>query len=140
MVTAVDTNVLSALLSGGEAESERAGEALSAAADAGTLIACPIVYAELRAAPQGTEQEVAAVLAALRIELDRQLSERVWREAAAAFRAYAERRRTQRGAGRAKRLLADFVVGAHALSAGGRLLTFDQGKYRAAFAELEVLP
>lgn len=79
------------------------------------------------------------MLAALRIQIDWRLSEGVWREAARAFRGYAERRRRS-DSSKPKRFLADFLVGAHALSVGGRLLSFDQGKYRAAFASLEMLP
>lgn len=51
MVTAVDTNILSSLLSGAEADAKRAQAALTEAAK-GELLICPIVYAELRAAPR----------------------------------------------------------------------------------------
>lgn len=140
MVTAVDTNVLSALLSGTSEDSTRAQEALKAAADLGSLYISPVVYAELRAAPRGTEAEVQKVLASLRIEVDWRLHEDVWRVAATAFRGYAQRRRKEGEKDAPKRFLADFLIGAHALTVGGRLLTFDQGKYRAAFAKLQILP
>jgi predicted nucleic acid-binding protein len=138
VVTAIDTNVLSALLMGTEAESTRALELLRRAAAEGELVISPIVYAELRAAPRGAEAEVMALLNALRIRVDWPMGEAVWHEAASAFRAYAERRRKRQG-GEAKRFLPDFLVGAHALLAGGRLLSFDRGKYQAAFPELELL-
>lgn len=139
MVTAVDTNVLSALLQGAPGESALARDVLSEASRAGELVVSPIVYAELRAAPKGTEAEVGALLSSSRIEVRWAVDEAVWRDAAGAFSAYLERRRASRG-GAPKRFLADLLVGAHALGLDGRLLTFDQGKYRAAFPELELTP
>ena len=38
-----------------------------------------------------------------------------------------------------KRLLADFVIGAHALYSADRLLTLDEGRYRRDFPELKLL-
>jgi hypothetical protein len=55
-----------------------------------------------------------------------------WRLAGRAFQAYAERRRRQRDAS-ARRTLADFVIGAHALANGCRLLTLDDRLYRSSF-------
>ena len=54
-----------------------------------------------------------------------------------AFQAYAERRRKQRDQG-ARRLLADFLIGAHAFANGFRLLTLDEGLDRAAFPSLAI--
>ena len=140
MVSALDTNVLSALLLGNEKESQKAQKLLSQVAKEGSLLISPLVYAELRAAPQGTEETLELFLKSLRIELHWQLDEVSWRQAATAYRAYAIRRRKQKGDGGPKRLLADFMIGAHALEQADRLITFDQGKYRAAFPELKLLP
>jgi predicted nucleic acid-binding protein len=63
----------------------------------------------------------------------------VWESAALAFRAYAERRRTQAGDPGPRRILADFITGAHALHRASSLLTFDQRIYRAAFPTLNVV-
>jgi predicted nucleic acid-binding protein len=65
-----------------------------------------------------------------------QTGEDVWRLAAERFAAYAERRRTN--GTEPKRFLADFLVGAQATVRGGRLLTFDQRIYAAAFPELKM--
>lgn len=80
-----------------------------------------------------------AFLSRARVEVDWDLDEETWRAAARAFGNYAERRRIQRGDHGPRRILADFVIGAHALRYASALLTLDQGVYRAAFPELEVL-
>jgi len=67
------------------------------------------------------------------------MGEDVWREAARAYKEYAERRRAQPDDHGPRRILADFVVGAHALLLASALLTFDRRLYRAAFPGLEVL-
>jgi hypothetical protein len=54
-----------------------------------------------------------------------------------AFSAYSGRRREERGSG-ARRILADFLIGAPALQCGFRLLTLDEGLYRGAFPRLAI--
>jgi len=53
MRTAIDTNILSALLTG-EVNAVEVGEMLNTGRDRGGLVICPIVYVELRAAPGTT--------------------------------------------------------------------------------------
>jgi predicted nucleic acid-binding protein len=55
----------------------------------------------------------------------------------AAFQAYAERRRRQRDHG-TRRILANFLIGAHAGIRGYRLLSLDERLYRAAFPALKI--
>jgi hypothetical protein len=71
------------------------------------------------------------------IGVDWELPEQVWRLAGRAFQAYAERRRKQRDQG-ARRILADFVIGAHAAVNGCRLLTLDDRQYRSSFPTLAI--
>jgi predicted nucleic acid-binding protein len=66
-----------------------------------------------------------------------ELGERVWRTAGAAFQGYAARRRKQKGA-EVRRILADFVIGAHAQVNGYKLLTLDAGVYAACFPQLAI--
>jgi predicted nucleic acid-binding protein len=66
---------------------------------------------------------------------DWNLDEAIWRTAGRAFQLYVARRRKQRGSGQ-WRLLADFLIGAHAIQNGFRLLTTDHRLYRAAFPRL----
>ncbi len=71
--------------------------------------------------------------------MDWVLGEVVWRSAAAAYREYAVLRRKQQGDSGPRRILADFVIGAHAMHLASALLILDPGLYRAAFPELRIL-
>ena len=139
MTTAVDTNVFAALLRGGAEETGLARRALRKADDAGALVISPPVYAELAAAPGGDAGALDAFLERAEVRVDWVMGEDVWREAARAYKEYAERRRAQPDGHGPRRILADFVVGAHALLLASALLTFDRRLYRAAFPGLEVL-
>lgn len=139
MSSAVDTNVLVALLAGTVAESEAAREALAAAARLGAIAICPAVHAELRAMPGMAEGELDAFLADTRIETDWALPPEVWLLAGGAFAGYAERRRRQRGDPGPRRILADFLIGAHARVTAERLLTLDPQLYRSNFPDLELV-
>lgn len=133
-MTPLDTNVLSALLTGSEQASERAAKLISAANEP---VMCSVVYAELSAHPKGDEETLSELFNDLRIDVHWTISEAEWREAATRFRRYAERRRRSKG-GKPKRLLPDFLVGVHALRAG-QLVTLDKRIYAAAFPELSLL-
>lgn len=72
------------------------------------------------------------------IAVDWNLNEATWRAAGRAFQQYVARRRSQRDSG-PRRILADFLIGAHALHRGFRLLTLDDRLYRAAFPRFVAL-
>jgi len=55
----------------------------------------------------------------------------------AAFQSYAARRRKQKEA-EPRRILADFLIGAHALVSGYKLLTLDARMYQASFPRLAI--
>ena len=65
-------------------------------------------------------------------------NEAMWRVAGRAFQAYVNRHRKQRS-GEPRRLLADFLIGAHAVENGFALLTLNDGIYRAAFPKLRIV-
>lgn len=136
--TAIDSNVIVALWSR-EPAATRMAELLRGARAAGSLVVAAPVWAELHAAPGATPEFVARFLADTEIAVDLVLDEPVWRKAAQAFAAYAQRRRTS-GGGHPRRLLVDFVVGAHATVRADRLLTLDPVRYRTAFGGLRVEP
>lgn len=138
MLSAIDTNVISALWSR-KPTANRVAAWLNAARAAGGLVISPPVYAELRAHPQANDAFVKHFLLDTGIRIDFELGEEVWLRAAEAFATYADRRRKSAGK-EPKRLLVDFVVGAHALKKADRLATMDSDRYRVAFPELVLEP
>ncbi len=137
MTTAVDSNVIVALWNEDEAQNLAAKKALAESQMRGTLAICGAVYAELLAAPGRTEAFVDSFCGEAGIVVEWELGEKAWRAAGAAFQDYTARRRKQKGA-EARRILADFVIGAHALVNKYKLLTLDAGIYQASFPKLAI--
>lgn len=137
MTTAIDTNVIVSLWNEDETQNLAAQEALKEARGRGSLVICGAVYAELLAAPGQTEAFVDRFCEETGIAVEWELGERVWRAAGAAFQSYAGRRRKQKDAG-PRRILADFLIGAHALVNGYKLLTLDGRTYQASFPRLAI--
>jgi predicted nucleic acid-binding protein len=137
MTTAIDTNVIVALWANDPVLSLAAETALEAAFRRGNLVVAAPVFAELIAAPGRTEAFVSSLLDENGIAIDWNLNEPIWRAAGRAFQAYAERRRQQRDHG-TRRILADFLIGAHAHIRGYRLLSLDERLYRVAFPTLRL--
>ena len=137
MTTAIDTNVIVALWDKDPVATSAARTALEAAFRRGNLVAAAPVFAELIAAPGRSEDFVGAFFEETGIAIDWELGERVWRSAGNALRTYVERRRKHRDFG-ARRILADFLIGAHAVEHDYQLLTADVHPYRAAFPTLKI--
>jgi predicted nucleic acid-binding protein len=137
MTTAIDTNIIVALWDKDPTLSLAAQTALETAFNRGGLAVSAPVFAELMAAPGRTETFVNSFLEETGIVVEWELGEAVWRSAGRAFLSYAKRRRKQRDSG-TRRILADFLIGAHAEKRGYRLLTLDERLYRAAFPSITV--
>ena len=138
MITAIDTNVISALWDRNAALSASVQNVLDTAQNRGRLVISAPVFAELIAAPGRGESFLNGFVRDTGIVVEWNLDEPVWRAAGHAFRSYAERRRRQRDPG-ARRILADFLIGAHAFHRGYHLLTLDAGLYRTAFPNLALV-
>ena len=136
MTIALDTNVLSALWNDNDGLNRVAARALEDKKQEQMAI-CGVVYAELIGAPGRTEAFLGRFCEEAGIAVEWELKERVWRRAGVAFQEYAARRKKQIGAA-PRRLLADFLIGAHALENGYKLLTLDEGLYKAAFPRLKL--
>jgi predicted nucleic acid-binding protein len=102
------------------------------------LVICAPVYSELCAYPGASRPFVLKFLNETGILVDFAITEAVWDETALRFADYANRRRKS-GGGSPKRMLVDFIVGAHALLKAERFLTLDQGRYIKDFPELNLV-
>jgi predicted nucleic acid-binding protein len=71
------------------------------------------------------------------IRIEWESSEEIWRVAGRTFQGYVMRRSSKKTE-LPRRILADFLIGAHAAVLRYRLLTLDQCLYRAAFPKLEI--
>lgn len=138
MRTALDTNVLSAILSNESTAAAIARQLVNAKGD-GALLVAPVVYGELLAYPHVNEAFVHRFLQDTGITVDFELRKEVWIEGGRRFARYAVRKRRS-GYGHPKRLLADFLIGSHALLQADRLLTLDPTRYRQDFPDLKLLP
>ena len=138
MTTAVDTDVIVALWDRDTKLNSAAQLALDAALGRGGLIIAAPVFAELMACPGRDEAFVDMFCREAGIAIDWNLDEAIWRTAGRAFQAYAARRR-RHGESGPRRILADFVIGAHAVQKGFSLLTLDDRLCRSAFPSLKIV-
>lgn len=138
MTTSIDSNVIAALWSRDDATNVDAVKMLSLARKQGNLVVVGPVYSELMAGPLREEAALDAFFTETGIAVDWKIGEDVWREAGKAFRGYALRR-VSSGAKLPRRILADFMIGAHAMLGGYTLLTIDGGIYSAAFPKLKII-
>jgi predicted nucleic acid-binding protein len=136
MRTAIDSNVISALWSK-EALAPKIAKTLGDAQLEGGLVVSAAVYAELLAHPKSSLEFVDNFLSDTRIAVEFELQTRAWVEAGLRYARYAARRRRS-SRDTPKRLLADFIIGCHALIQADRLMTLDARRYQRDFPELKL--
>ena len=130
MITAVDTSVLLDVFGDDPKHAERSERFLAQAFEQGSLVICPVVYAEL--APQARNRpQLDGWLHRGGIRVVALTQEHGY-TAGLAHAAY------RKAGGKRERLLAEFLIGAHALHEANRLLTRDRGFYRRYFAGLDI--
>lgn len=131
MITALDTNVLLDVFLADREHGSSSRDALRRAYDAGGLVACGAVWAEVATFFPGIrEAEEAMNLLGVRfVPMDKADA----LEAAFRWSGFRAQSRSDPG-----RIAADFLIGAHALRHADVLLTRDRGFYKAAFQGLRV--
>lgn len=138
MRTAIDSNVVSSLWSS-EPSADAIESALINARAGGGLVICAPVFVELLAHPLAKPGVMDRFLAKTGIVVDFALDEPIWRRAAEGFGAYAQRRRRS-GGDQPKRLLADFIIAAHASLHADQLMTLDARRYTQDFPDVRIVP
>ena len=131
MITAVDTSVLIDVFGADPRFGAASANALRLCLNEGALVACDVVWSETRAAFPA-EQAFSQALGALGVGYSAPT------EAAAAMAGVAWRKYRAAG-GKRDRVMADFLIGAHAATQCDRLLTRDRGYYKKYFSGLVIL-
>jgi len=131
MITAIDTCVLLDVFFDDPQFGQASADALRRCLREGALQVCPVVWAELRAAfeDDDTFQRTLATLGVTYAEFSAEiasLSGELWQT-------------YRRAGGKRERIMADFLIGAHAQRRCDRLLTRDTGFFRSYFSGLSVV-
>ena len=131
MITAVDTNVLLDVFVSGAPHHAQSQEWLIRAYDGGAILVCDVVYAELvpafdnRSSLDAALREINAAVSPI--------------DTAIAYEAGVRLSRYRQAGGTRERILADFLIGAHAFAKAEAFLTRDRGFYGTYFPELRAL-
>lgn len=128
MTTATDTNVLIDLFGDDPHYADQAQGWITAARNRGDVIICPVVYGEL--VPNfNSKSELDTRLRSIEVQLS-PINDAIAYEAGRRWQRY------RQAGGTRTRMIADFLIGAHALAAADTFLTRDRGFYRTYFPEL----
>jgi predicted nucleic acid-binding protein len=130
MITAIDTNIFLDILLPNDTFYDSSAQALEEAANAGSLVVCDLVYAEL-CVHFATQRECDGFLRTNEVRVEA-LQRDAHFLASSVWRTY-----RQQG-GHRTRILVDFLIGAHAQTQANRLLSRDRGSYRKFFPSLKV--
>lgn len=131
MITALDTNVLLDVWLPDPVFGPKSSEAVMQADDQGGLVICEVVYAEL-----ATRFQSQNAFDRLLDDLDIKVTSVPRAAAFMAGRAWKDYRAA---GGKRDRIMADFLIGAHALVVADRFITRDRGVYRRYFSRLKLI-
>lgn len=129
MISAVDTSVLLDVILADEHHGPRSNEWLRRAYDRGAILICDLVYAELvpafgsRESLDDSLRKISASVSPIDTDI--------------AYEAGRRWLRYRQAGGPRKRIITDFLIGAHALATAETFLTRDRGFYATYFPELK---
>ena len=129
MITSVDTNVLLDVFAASAPHHSQSQEWLIGAYDKGAILVCDIVYAELvpafgdRSSLDRALGEINAMVSPI--------------DTAIAYDAGLRWAGYRQAGGSRERIIADFLIGAHAAAKADSFLTRDRGFYASHFPELQ---
>lgn len=138
MPIALDTNIIWPVLAGTEPVASILIPFLQTYNASDGFVVCGPVYAELLAGSGATVAALDAFLDGAGTAIDEVLPLALWQEAGLAYRAYAERRLASGGA-LPRRILADFIIGAHALHKATALMTINRDDFARLFPSLSLI-
>ena len=131
MISAIDTNILLDIFLPDKRFAAESARLLKLGYDEGALIICDIVYAELF--PQfGNRRKLDDTLATINVSISSS-------DVDIAFLAGERWGNYRKSGGKRKRIITDFLIGAHAAIKAERFLARDKGFYKSYFPELQIL-
>ena len=131
MITAVDTNIIIDILEPDPVFGPASRAALKSCFQDGSVIACEVVWAEVATAYANKIEEAVDVMSRIGIEYSAMTLEATL-EAAKRWSIFRKKTKAR------DRIVADFLVGGHAIALSDRLLTRDSGFYRDYFKPLKI--
>lgn len=131
MITAIDTNILLDIFLPDNKFAKTSAALMRRTYDEGALIICEIVYAEL--APQFADRRrLDRTLKTISVSLSPLNAE-------IAFLAGRKWAQYRKSGGKRRRIITDFLIGAHASASADRFLSRDRGFYNSYFPDLHIL-
>ena len=132
MITAIDSSIIIDVLEPDPEHGPASREALQRCLREGSMVACDVVWAEVATAFGHAQARAIEALREIGIAYSPMTEEAALRAAQCWYR-------FRKRSGGKERIVADFLIGGHALVEADRLLTRERGFYRDYFKSLKLV-